>query len=294
MSRIFSTTATKKVGNESKKKETTKLSEKATNTTLKGLFRVYNRKNEENQSREKKPSGKVINTGNKSFPPSSHIKNGERKKISGQNFNADNECCSIILNNSKSGEQEKLSGQSVNTDCQKSPTSSHNKTIEVKNKSRKIDNIVNNVFRSVNDKKKEKTKRVSEKDAITTNHNYSYISRGNQERLSNKATTSNSKGVEKKKFLNLSAINISKGFFTPNDSIHSLSSSDFKDISTSNDSIKSPISSVERQLINNKEDSIENFLLGFTPTIENFTDNQKWRACVRIVKIIREMEIEKK
>lgn len=285
MSRILPTTAKKEDGNDIKQGEK---KNKATNTDHTASTALNGRKTGEVSQKGKKPSEKVTNAEGKKLPTSSH-KNGERKRISGDNKD------SSIVNNSKKGEGRKLLGRIIVIGSTQSSTSSHSKKGEVKNVSRKTNNTINNLSLLSSDYKKEKRKRVLEKVA-TTAHKRFPASSESKKTFADKATATDRKdylassGSKNGRTKSLSDKATSA---TSSESGRS-SSSDFKDIATSNESINPSNANVERQLTDTKEDSTENFLLTFAPIIEGLSSNQKWRARVKIAKIIHEMESEQR
>ncbi|KAI9585250.1 hypothetical protein GQX74_001097 [Glossina fuscipes] len=239
---------------------------------------------------QKKTSEKVTDTEGKRLLKSGH-KNGERKRISADNKD------STIFNNSKKGEERKLIGRAIFIGSTKSSTSKHSKKAEGKNILRKTNNIINNLsLLSSNDYKNEKRKRVLEKIATAARKGFPTSSES-KKTLADKATT-----IDRKDYLAPSGSKRTSGktkmlsdkatTVTSSESRRSSSSSDFKDIATSNDSIYPSNANVGRQLTNTKENSTESFLLAFAPVIEGLSTNQKWRARVKIAKIIHEMETE--
>uniref|UniRef100_A0A1A9ZFG5 BESS domain-containing protein n=1 Tax=Glossina pallidipes TaxID=7398 RepID=A0A1A9ZFG5_GLOPL len=287
MSRILPTTAKKEDGNDIKQGEKNLFLNKATNTDHTASTALNGRKTGEVSQKGKKPSEKVTNAESKKLPTSSH-KNGERKRISGDNKD------STILNNSRKGEGRKLLGRIIVIGSTQSSTSSHSKKGEGKNVSRETNNTVNNLSLSSSDYKKEKRKRVLEKVA-TTAHKVFPASSESRKTFADKVTATDRKDYlasSDSKNGKTKSLSDKATSATSNESRRSSSSSDFKDIATSNDSINPSNAIVERQLTDTKEDSTENFLLAFAPIIEGLSSNQKWRARVKIAKIIHEMESE--
>uniref|UniRef100_A0A1A9V014 BESS domain-containing protein n=1 Tax=Glossina austeni TaxID=7395 RepID=A0A1A9V014_GLOAU len=289
MSRILPTTTKREDGNDIKQREKRIVLSKATNTDYTASTALDGRKTGDVSQNGKKSSEKVTNAEGKKLPTSSH-KNGERKRISGDNKD------STILNNSKKGEGRKLLGRVIVVGSSQSSPSSHSKKGEGINISRKTNNTINNLSLLSSDYKKEKRKGALEKVASTAHKGFPTSSEC-KKTVADKATatdrkdyhaSSGSRNGKTKSLLDKATST------TSSESRRSSPSSDFKDIATSTDSINPSNANVERQLTNIKQDSSGNFLLAFAPVIEGLSTYQKWRARVKIAKIIHEMKSEER